>query len=85
MSSTSPAAETWPAPQVSGRLQAPLVSSIRPEPTGDEVAAMTMAIELLWPLPVAPVDASRRRAGAWRFSGRWWTTPVPARRARPWY
>jgi hypothetical protein len=38
----------------------------------------------LWPKPLvlaAPEPAPRSRA--WRFSGRWWSTPVPARRDRP--
>jgi hypothetical protein len=45
------------------------------------VAAIVAAIEAVWPRPVvAPVEAPSR----WRFSGRWWTKPVPLRRNRPW-
>jgi hypothetical protein len=47
----------------------------------EEVAAIVAAIEATWPRPVvAPIEAPSR----WRFSGRWWTKPVPLRRNRPW-
>jgi hypothetical protein len=48
----------------------------------EEVAAIVAAIEATWPRPAAgaPADAPPR----WRFSGRWWTKPVPLRRGRPW-
>jgi hypothetical protein len=51
------------------------------EPTDDEVAAIVAAIALAWPRPVAAPAAEPPR---WRFSGRWWTKPVPLRRGRPW-
>lgn len=50
----------------------------------EELAAVMAAVELVlrgagdgggWPL----VDEVPR----WRFSGRWWSKPVPARRDRP--
>lgn len=61
---------------------APRIASITPEPTDDEVAAIVAAIELSWPAPsvVAESDEIER----WRFSGRWWTKPLPLRRDRPW-
>lgn len=32
-----------------------------------------------------PAEANRRPSIVdWRFSGRWWSAPVVARRARPW-
>jgi hypothetical protein len=51
------------------------------EVSDEEVAAIVAAVEVVWPRPVAvaPADAPR-----WRFSGRWWTKPVPLRRSRPW-
>ena len=51
------------------------------EASDEEVAAIVAAVEVVWPRPVAvaPADAPR-----WRFSGRWWTKPVPLRRSRPW-
>ncbi len=58
------------------------VGSIEPAPTDDEVAAITAAIELSWPEP----DAEQPQGSAparWRFSGRWWSRPIPARRDRP--
>jgi len=59
---------------------------IRPEPTADEAAAVVAAIEALWPKPVMIVtDEQRERAAAWRFSGRWWSRPVAARRDRPFH
>jgi hypothetical protein len=54
---------------------------VAPEPTDEEAAAIVAAIELAWPRPVeaGPPAAPPR----WRFSGRWWTKPIPARRDRP--
>lgn len=51
------------------------------EPTDEEVAAIVAAIEVVWPRPAPAEDAALPR---WRFSGRWWTKPVPLRRGRPW-
>ncbi|MBV9951902.1 MAG: hypothetical protein JO291_08115 [Acidimicrobiia bacterium] len=52
-----------------------------PDPTDEEAAAIVAAIELAWPRRVAagPPSAPPR----WRFSGRWWSKPIPARRDRP--
>ena len=48
----------------------------------EEVAAIVAAVEVAWPRPAAPgADTAPPR---WRFSGRWWTKPVPLRRGRPW-
>jgi hypothetical protein len=56
-----------------------------PEPTDEEAAAIVAATEALWPRPVVMIDEpTNGRAHAWRFSGRWWSLPVPARRDRPW-
>jgi hypothetical protein len=48
----------------------------------EEVAAVVAAVEMAWPRPPAP--AAPDRAPRWRFSGRWWSKPVPLRRSRPW-
>ena len=55
-----------------------------PAPSDDEAVAIMAAAEALWPKPVvlATVEHTSRSLG-WRFSGRWWSTPVPARRERP--
>jgi hypothetical protein len=59
----------------------PRLASIRPEPTIEEAAAIAAALEVTRPVVVAaPVDAEPSR---WRFSGRWWSKPVPTRRSRP--
>jgi hypothetical protein len=51
------------------------------EPTPEEVAAIVAAIEVAWP---RSDDTSRpATAPRWRFSGRWWSKPVPLRRTRP--
>ena len=57
------------------------VAGVRPTPTDDELAAIVAAVEIAWPRPAAraPDDAPSR----WRFSGRWWSRPVPTRRDRP--
>lgn len=54
-----------------------------PNPSDEEVVAIMAAMESLWPRPVVVVDAPTGRNTAWRFSGRWWSRPVPARRDRP--
>ena len=57
------------------------VAVTRGEPTDEELAAIVAAIEVTWPRPAAAPAAELPR---WRFSGRWWTKPVPLRRNRPW-
>jgi hypothetical protein len=59
------------------------VALVSPTPTDEETAAIVAAVELLWPRPGAP-DGPARRSSAWKFSGRWWSQPIPLRRARPW-
>jgi hypothetical protein len=46
------------------------------------MAAITAAIEVVWPRPRLADEPEE--APTWRFSGRWWAKPVPARRDRPW-
>ena len=54
---------------------------ITPEPSDEEVAAIMAAMEVARPRAgaPAPVDHTPR----WRWSGRWWTKPIPQRRNRP--
>ena len=55
---------------------------ITPDPSDEEVAAIVAAVEVAWPRAgsgEAVVDGTR-----WRWSGRWWSKPIPARRIRPW-
>jgi hypothetical protein len=58
--------------------------SIRPAATEEEAVAITAALDALWPRPVVADGGPDRRAGVWKFSGRWWSQPIPLRRARPW-
>ncbi len=58
------------------------VASIHPTPSDEEAAAIIAAIEVGLPRGAA-VEEARPAVPRWRFSGRWWTRPVPARRARP--
>ncbi|CAN5459928.1 hypothetical protein BH10ACT1_BH10ACT1_21620 [soil metagenome] len=55
---------------------------ITPEPSDEEVAAIVAAVEVAWPRPAAPVAADT--SPRWRWSGRWWSRPIPQRRNRPW-
>lgn len=43
---------------------------VTPEPTDEELAAILLAHEALWP-PARPAVA-RASSSPWRFSGRWW-------------
>jgi hypothetical protein len=40
------------------------------------------AIEVAWPRPGAAAEPASEPA-RWKFSGRWWSKPVPLRRERP--
>jgi hypothetical protein len=60
-------------------------TQIRPTPTDEEAAAIVAAVEANWPRVVVAADDTTKRAGPWRFSGRWWSRPIAARRDRPWY
>jgi hypothetical protein len=55
-----------------------------PVPTDEEAAAIVAALEVLWPRAVATAPEVDRRVSSWRFSGRWWSAPMPVRRNRPW-
>ncbi len=58
------------------------IAAITPEASEEEVAAIVSALDLSWPTP-QPVVADSEPAARWRFSGRWWTKPLPLRRGRP--
>ena len=53
-------------------------------PSDDEMAAITAAVEVLWPRPAPLQSDPDTPLTAWRFSGRWWARPLVARRDRPW-
>lgn len=58
---------------------------ISPAPTDEEAVAITAAVEALWPRPVIEAESQDPlRTPTWRFSARWWSLPVAARRNRPW-
>ena len=57
------------------------MSDITPAPTDEEAAAIVAAIDAAWPRAVVVPEVSESR---WRWSGRWWTKPVPLDRDRPW-
>lgn len=42
------------------------------EPSEEEMAAIMVAIELLWPRPALAAAAPAETPNRWRFSGRWW-------------
>lgn len=59
----------------------PTVSGVRPTPGPEELAAIVAAVEMAWPRPV--VVNHHEEIPRWRFSGRWWSKPLPIRRDRP--
>ena len=63
-------------------LLAPVVGAISGDPTDEEGAAIMAAVEVAWPRPVA-VQGFSSEPSRWRFSGRWWSKPLPQRRDRP--
>jgi len=58
------------------------VGGVRPDPSPEELVAIVAAVEVAWPRAV--VAEAVEPPPRWRFSGRWWSKPVPARRERPW-
>jgi hypothetical protein len=59
-------------------------TTVEADPTEELVAAVVAAIEVWSPRPtVEPADT--RRPSVWKFSGRWWSQPIPLRRPRPWH
>ncbi|HRE00708.1 MAG TPA: hypothetical protein PLV68_05380 [Ilumatobacteraceae bacterium] len=60
--------------------------SMVPVPTDEEAVAIAAAVQAMWPQPVVAADAAvPGRDTAWKFSGRWWSRPLPNRRDRPFY
>jgi hypothetical protein len=57
-------------------------TSITPVPTDEEAVAIVAALELAVANRSAD-DGPAPQPNRWRFSGRWWSKPVPARRDRP--
>jgi hypothetical protein len=51
------------------------------DPSDEEMAAIVAAVEVAW--PHGAVTEAEEQLPRWRFSGRWWVKPVPARRVRP--
>jgi hypothetical protein len=58
-------------------------TEITPAPSDEEAVAIAAAVHALWPAPQIVSDEVRARETAWKFSGRWWNRPLPARRDRP--
>ncbi|MBA3399569.1 MAG: hypothetical protein H0U01_06370 [Acidimicrobiia bacterium] len=61
----------------------PSAIRISPPATAEETAAIVAAVDALWPRAAA-ADIPDRPRSAWKFSNRWWSQPLPLRRARPW-
>jgi hypothetical protein len=53
-------------------------------PDEEELAAIVAAIEVAWPKPMVGASNVTVEPSRWRFAGRWWSKPIPARRERPW-
>ncbi|MDY7104049.1 MAG: hypothetical protein S0880_22935 [Actinomycetota bacterium] len=83
MSASEPTGDTDATGESSGAAPT-LVVRGGPVPTDEEAAAIVAAHEALWPRPVVDAAAPSEAPMRWRFSGRWWSKPVPTRRDRPW-
>ena len=74
------------AAQPPGGAAAPVgAGSAKPAPTEEAqeyVAAIMAAVEVVWPRAAAAPEEPDETA-RWRFSGRWWSRPIPTRRGRP--
>jgi len=60
------------------RITTPLIN---PEPTTEEAVAIVAALQV--GLPGGGGGPEHDEPSRWRFSGRWWSKPVPQRRNRP--
>lgn len=58
-------------------------AEIRPLPTDEEAVAIAAAVQAMWPNTVVEADNVKARETGWKFSGRWWSRPLPSRRDRP--
>lgn len=56
--------------------------TIRPDPGPEEAAAIAAAVQVVLSAGAAG-PAEQAEMPRWRFSGRWWSKPVPQRRDRP--
>jgi hypothetical protein len=65
-----------------GDVDPAAITVVRGRPTPEELAAVVAAVEAVWPRRSAVLSADE--PSRWRFSGRWWSKPVPLRRSRPW-
>jgi len=50
--------------------------------TAEEIAAIVAAVDVATPRAGAPVPPAEMPRCRW--SGRWWSRPIPQRRVRPW-
>ena len=64
-------------------MSTPTSNQISPTPTDEEAVAIASAMQVLWPRPVVVSEQEHARNTAWKFSGRWWSVPLPMRRDRP--
>jgi hypothetical protein len=58
------------------------IGAIRPEPSEEEAAAIVAAVQTITS-GGGEQGPLRDPVSRWRFSGRWWSRPVPSRRVRP--
>ncbi|WP_162941454.1 hypothetical protein [Desertimonas flava] len=72
------------ADRISVTPASPALVAVSPVPSDEEAAALVAAIEAMWPGQAGGPGVSNGRPSAWKFSGRWWSQPIPLRRARPW-
>ena len=57
-------------------------TNITPTPTDEEAAAIVASLALF--SGGGGIEATGDDSPRWRWSGRWWSKPVPLRRQRPW-
>lgn len=53
-----------------------------PDPDAEELVAIVAAVEIATAQPPGPPEGPPAPP-RWRFSGRWWSRPIPSRRDRP--
>ena len=58
-------------------------TAITPAPTDEEAVAIAAALTVAWPTAPVPSAWAGDEPSRWRFSGRWWSKPIPVRRDRP--
>lgn len=61
----------------------PIIRSASGNPTDEELAAIAVAIETVWPRPTVEEEVAETAESVWKFANRWWQGSRVHGRIRP--